>query len=99
MVRITILYPNSQGARFDLRYYVETPMSSPATRRSTITTAGSEDPPAGSDVSGTTFLPASHTHANATLIRLERRHDGQASDGKAPAVSVRRSSRKRENQK
>jgi len=29
MVRITILYPNTPGARFDLRYYVEThiPMS------------------------------------------------------------------------
>ena len=26
MVRISILYPNSEGARFDLRYYVETHM-------------------------------------------------------------------------
>ena len=26
MVRISILYPNSQSARFDLRYYVETHM-------------------------------------------------------------------------
>ena len=26
MIRISILYPNSEGARFDLRYYVETHM-------------------------------------------------------------------------